>query len=69
MSDYPHYRRTFRASSEPWVRTFAWWPVSTYDIGTVWLCPVWRQRVFEHPGLGDGSYGLDWCWRYRGSAP
>lgn len=50
----------------PWLRVFAWRPVSTFDSGMVWLRPVWKRRVAVHYSLIGG---VDNWWQYRRSAP
>lgn len=46
----------------PWIRTFAWRPVFTFDSGHVWLRFVWTRHIYKHQYLDSGA---DWWWQYR----
>ena len=56
----------FGRPTGPWIRTFAWRPVFTFDRGTVWLRPVWKRHIYKHRWLEGGP---DWWWQYRAFAP
>lgn len=46
----------------PWIRSFAWFRVWTYDAGYVWLVPVYKRHIQKHAFLGGGS---EHWWQYR----
>lgn len=50
----------------PWIKSFAWRPVFTFDGGNVWLRRVWKRHIFKHQYLNGGA---DWWWQYRRFPP
>jgi hypothetical protein len=50
----------------PWIKSFAWLPINTFDAGWCWFSPVWKRRVHKHQYLIGGG---DFWWLYRRYTP
>lgn len=51
MSNEDDFKPSFGEPCGPWMRSFAWLPVFTYDAGTVWLRTVYKRHIIGHDYL------------------
>jgi hypothetical protein len=60
------FKPLFGEPCGPWIKTFAWLPVFTFDAGRVWFRTVWKRHIFKFQHLPGGP---DYWWQYRRFPP